>query len=190
MYEEHLKFYPGFPKAGVNFVDIIPLMQDKALFKQLIQDIGKLCSAPNVAAPEARGFLFAAPMLTDCAHIENIIPVRKSGKLPYAKDDLVGVEFMKEYGPDKLYFRPSDVAAGKMDADGVFQVSIFDDILATGGTAYAVAEGLNRIELIIDGVAHPVQVADFVFLGEIDGLGGREKLETLAPVKSLMHFTD
>lgn len=190
MYEDHLKFYPGFPKAGINFVDIIPLMQDKTLFRNLIHDLGALCAAPNVAAPEARGFLFAAPMLTECEHIENIIPVRKSGKLPFAQDDLVGVEFMKEYGPDKLYFRPSDVAAGKMDPDGVFRVTIFDDILATGGTAYAVAEGLNKTVLTIDGVQHRIQVADFIFLGEIDGLGGREKLEALAPVKSLMHFTD
>ena len=190
MYEDHLKFYPGFPKAGINFVDIIPLMQDKALFRNLIHDLGALCAAPNVAAPEARGFLFAAPMLTECPQIENIIPIRKSGKLPFAEGDLVGVEFMKEYGPDKLFFRPSDVAAGKLDADGVFRVTIFDDILATGGTAYAVAEGLNKTVLTVGGKTCRIQVTDFIFIGEIDGLGGREKLETLAPVKSLMHFTD
>ena len=190
MYEEHLKFYPGFPKAGINFVDIIPLMQDKALFRNLIHDLGALCAAPNVAAPEARGFLFAAPMLTECPQIENVIPVRKSGKLPFAEGDLVEVEYMKEYGPDKLYFRPSDVAAGKVDDDGVLRVTLFDDILATGGTAFAVAEGLNKTAVTVDGRECRVEVTDFLFLVEIDGLGGREKLESLAPVKSLMHLTD
>ena len=190
MYEQYLKFYPGFPKEGVNFVDIIPLMQDKDVFRNLIHDLADQCAAPNIAAPEARGFLFAAPMLTECPQIANVIPIRKSGKLPFKEGDLVGVEYMKEYGPDKLFFRPSDVAAGKMDPDGVFRVTLFDDILATGGTGSAVAEGLNKTVITIDGQPHRIEVTDFVFLVEIDGLGGREKLEALAPVKSLMHLSD
>lgn len=190
MYEEYLKYYQGFPKVGVRFVDIIPLMQDKELFRHIIHDLGALCAAPNIAAPEARGFLFAAPMLTECPQIRNIIPVRKKGKLPYRDGDLVGVEFMKEYGPDRLYFRPSDVAAGRPDPDGVYRVTVFDDILATGGTAFAVAEGLNRTTVLFDGSEHRIEVADFVFLGEIDGLDGREKLESIAPVKSLIHLSE
>ena len=190
MYEEHLKFYPGFPKAGINFVDIIPLMQDKTLFRNLIHDLGALCAAPNVAAPEARGFLFAAPMLTECPQIENLILVRKKGKLPYREGDLVGVEFMKEYGPDTLFFRPSDIAVGKADPDGVFRVTFFDDILATGGTSAGVAEKLNQTVLSLNGREYHVKVTDFVFLVEIDGLGGREKLESIAPVKSMMHVSD
>ena len=190
MYEEHLKYYQGFPKDGVRFVDIIPLMQNKELFRQIIRDLGALCSAPNIAAPEARGFLFAAPMLTECPQIENLILFRKKGKLPYREGDLVGVEFMKEYGPDTLFFRPSDIAVGKADPDGVFRVTFFDDILATGGTSVGVAEKLNQTVLTLDGREYRVQVTDFVFLVEIDGLGGREKLESLAPVKSLMHVTE
>lgn len=190
MYEEQLKFYPGFPKAGVNFVDIIPLLQNKALFRNLIHDLGVLAVSPNVAAPEARGFLFAAPMLIECDHIENVIPIRKSGKLPFAEGDLIGVEFMKEYGPDKLFFRPSDIAAGKPDPDGVFRVTFFDDILATGGTSAGVAEKLNQTVITLNGREYRVEVTDFVFLVEIDGLGGREKLESIAPVKSMMHVSD
>ena len=190
MYEQYLKFYPGFPKKGVNFVDIIPLLQNKTVFRSLIHDLAALCSSANIAAPEARGFLFAAPMLTEIPKIENIIPIRKRGKLPFAEGDLVGVEYMKEYGPDNIFFRPSDIAAGKMDPDGVFRVTLFDDILATGGTAYAIAEGLNKTLVTVDGKPHRIEVTDFVFIVEIDGLGGRDKLEALAPVKSLMHLSD
>ena len=105
MYEEHLKYYQGFPVEGVNFVDIIPLMQDKKTFCSLIRDLGARCDAPNVAAPEARGFLFAAPMLLECDHVENIIPFRKKGKLPFNEGDLVGLDITKEYGKDQIFFR-------------------------------------------------------------------------------------
>ena len=55
-YKQVLKFYPNFPIHGVNFVDIIPFLQDKEIFKALIDDIGRTCASPNILAPEARGF--------------------------------------------------------------------------------------------------------------------------------------
>ena len=77
-YKEVLKFYPNFPIHGVNFVDIIPFLQDKGVFKNLIDDIGATCASPNIVAPEARGFLFTAPLLYN-GMAENVIPVRKKG---------------------------------------------------------------------------------------------------------------
>ena len=74
-----LKFYKDFPKEGIVFVDIIPLLQDKKLFAQLIESISENLTAPNVVAPEARGFLFTAPLLLQSPMVENIIPIRKSG---------------------------------------------------------------------------------------------------------------
>ena len=62
-YKQFIKFYPDFPIKGVNFVDIIPFIQDKALLRNLTRDLSAMCEAPNIAAPEARGFLFATPML-------------------------------------------------------------------------------------------------------------------------------
>lgn len=186
-YKQALKFYPNFPIEGVNFVDIIPLMQDKQLFKSLISDLGALCSSCNIAAPEARGFLFAAPMLTCCDNIRNVIPMRKKGKLPHAEGDLVGVDIVKEYGKDQIYFRLSDVAAGVLSGDH-FEVSFFDDVLATGGTALGIARGLEQHKVVIDGVPYGIKVTDFVFLVEIDDLDGRGLLETIAPVKSLIHI--
>lgn len=188
-YRNYLHFYPNFPIKGVNFVDIIPLLQDKALFQQLTQDLAALCTTPNIAAPEARGFLFAAPMLYADNAVRNVIPLRKKGKLPFSKGDLVQVEIMKEYGPDHVYFRRSDLAASHPEGD-VIELTFFDDILATGGTALGLAKGLNAQTVVIDGKEYPVKVKEFVFLVEIDDLPGRARLEGLAPVKSLVHVRE
>lgn len=188
-YNDFIKFYPDFPIKGVNFVDIIPFLQDKELFRHLTDDLSAMCEAPNVAAPEARGFLFAAPMLYAQTHIQNVIPLRKKGKLPFAEGDLIQVEIMKEYGPDHVYFRRSDLAASQPTGDTV-EITFFDDILATGGTAKGLALGLNAQTVIIGGKEYRVKVKDFVFLVEIDDLPGRSRLEGIAPVKSLIHVTE
>jgi len=187
MYEELLKYYPGFPIEGVNFVDIIPLMQDKDVFKKLIVDLGALVASPNVAAPEARGFLFGAPMLISCDHVKNLVPLRKKGKLPFAEGDLVSVDITKEYGKDQIFFRRSDIGAGVPEGD-TFNVTFFDDILATGGTALGIAEGINRQTIEFGGKTYKVKVTDFVFVVELDDLKGRALIESLAPVKSLIHI--
>lgn len=189
-YKQFLHFYPDFPIKGVNFVDIMPLLQDKKVFQSLTNDLAAMCDCPNVAAPEARGFLFAAPMLySPDAKVQNVIPLRKKGKLPFAQGDLVQVEIMKEYGPDHVYFRRSDIAAGVPEG-GVIEITFFDDILATGGTARGLAQGLNVQTVTIDGKPYRVKVKDFVFLVEIDDLPGRARLEDIAPVKSLIHVTE
>ena len=188
-YNNYIKFYPDFPIKGVNFVDIIPFLQDKKLFRQLTDDLAAMCGAPNIAAPEARGFLFAAPMLYAQNHVQNVIPLRKKGKLPFAEGDLVQVEIMKEYGPDHVYFRRSDLAASQPEGDTI-EITFFDDILATGGTAKGLAQGLNAQKVTIGGKTYNVKVKDFVFLVEIDDLPGRAKLEGIAPVKSLIHVTE
>ncbi len=188
-YQDYVKFYPDFPIKGVNFVDIIPLMQDKEVFRTLVDELEALCTTPNVAAPEARGFLFAAPMLYAPGKVQNVIPLRKKGKLPFAEGDLMQVQIMKEYGPDHVYFRRSDLEAG-VPENGALEISFFDDILATGGTARGLAQGLNTQTVTIGGKDYPVRVKEFVFLCEIDDLPGRKRLEDIAPVKSLMHVTE
>ena len=188
-YSKFIKFYPDFPIKGVNFVDIIPFLQDKELFRHLIDDLSAMCDTPNIAAPEARGFLFAAPMLYSAHNFHNVIPLRKKGKLPFSEGDLQQVEIMKEYGPDHVYFRNSDLAASKPTGDTV-EITFFDDILATGGTAKGLALGLNAQKVVIGGKEYKVKVKDFVFLVEIDDLPGRAKLEGIAPVKSLIHVTE
>lgn len=182
--KEVLKFYKDFPKAGINFVDIIPYLQNKGVYSTLIQKIGECCTTPNIVAPEARGFLFAAPLLVTEPHVENIVPVRKSGKLPFAEGDLHEVLIEKEYGCDKLYYRLSDIAAGKPNGD-CFEVTILDDVLATGGTAESLAESLQAMRVVRDGKEYGVRVKEFVFIVELEELGGAERLRKIAPVRSI-----
>ena len=182
-----LKFYKDFPKEGIVFVDIIPFLQDKKIFNQLIDELGKAVTAPNIVAPEARGFLFTAPLLVSKPEVQNIFPIRKSGKLPFSEGDLQEISIMKEYGADHLYYRLSDIAAGKAE-DGKIYISVIDDVLATGGTAEGIAQSLNGRKIMKDGVEYEVVISEFIFLVELDFLKGAERLEKIAPVKSLIHL--
>ena len=182
-----LKFYKDFPKEGIVFVDIIPLLQDKKIFAQLIDEIGSRLTAPNIATPEARGFLFSAPLMLAKEEVQSIIPIRKSGKLPYNEGDLCDVEIEKEYGSDHLFYRLSDIAAAKADGDEI-HISILDDLLATGGTAEGVAKSMMAQKIIKDGKEYKVIIDEFIFLVELDFLKGAERLEKIAPVKSIIHL--
>ena len=182
-----LKFYKDFPKEGIIFVDIIPFLQDKKIFQQIITEIGNVLTAPNIAAPEARGFLFAAPLLQSKSEVESIIPIRKSGKLPYNEGDLCDVAIEKEYGHDHLFYRLSDIAAAKAEGDEI-HISILDDLLATGGTAEGIARSMMDQRIIKDGKEYKVVIDEFIFLVELDFLKGAEILEKIAPVRSLIHL--
>ena len=185
--KESLKFYKDFPKEGIVFVDIIPLLQDKKIFAQVVDEIGTRLSAPNIAAPEARGFLFSAPLMVAKQEVQTIIPIRKSGKLPYNEGDLCDVEIEKEYGSDHLFYRLSDIAAAKAEGDEI-HISILDDLLATGGTAEGIAESMMAQKIVKDGKEYKVVIDEFIFLVELDFLKGAERLEKIAPVKSIVHL--
>ena len=189
MLQDKLNFYKDFPKEGINFIDIMPFLYSKDVFREVISELDALVDTPNFAVPEARGFLFGTPLLMTDGAVSNVIPVRKSGKLPFSEGDLVGVEIMKEYGADKLFYRKSDVAAGQL-TDNVLEVTILDDILATGGTAEALAQSLISTPIVKDGVTFRVAVKKFVFLVEIDDLHGADRLSKIAPVASLIHLND
>jgi adenine phosphoribosyltransferase len=186
-FKDVLKFYPNFPSEGINFVDIMPFLQDRKVFSNLIAEIGKLVTAPSVAAPEARAFLFSTPLLlTDCG-VTNVIPFRKKGKLPHSGDDLQRIEIMKEYGPDRIYFRKSDIAAGESE-NGVFRITVLDDVLATGGTAEGIAHALGATRIKVRGEEYRIKVAEFIFIAELDGLNGRGRLSQIAPVHTIIHI--
>ena len=184
---ETLKFYKNFPKEGINFIDIIPFLQSKKAFRKVVDALKKATTAPNVAAPEARAFLFSAPLLSEDGIVENIIPMRKSGKLPFNDGDLIEVCIEKEYGFDKLYFRLSDISAGVAEGD-TFYVTILDDVLATGGTALGVAEALEKLTIFRDGKPYKVKIKEFIFLVGIAEIKGKERLEHIAPVVTLMEI--
>jgi adenine phosphoribosyltransferase len=184
-YSDIINHYPDFPKPGIDFIDILPFLSNKEAFKQLIADIDAHTHCPNVATVEARGFLFAAPLLTQSKLVEHIIPIRKKGKLPYAEGDLHDVEIMKEYGADHVYYRLSDIAAGKPEGD-TFYLTFFDDILATGGTACGIAEALNREVIHLDGKEYKVRVKEFLFIVEFPDLYNHDLINSIAPVHSFI----
>ncbi|MBQ0043426.1 MAG: hypothetical protein KBT05_00210 [Bacteroidales bacterium] len=185
---DKLKFYKDFPKPGINFVDIIPLIQSRSTFRELMDKVNEEVTATTVANVEARGFFFGAPLLLDpTSKVSNVIPIRKKDKLPFASDDLQKVAIKKEYGEDLVTFRISDIAAGEPNGD-MFEINILDDVLATGGTAAGIAEAMNKLKIVKDGKTYGVKVTKFVFVVEIDELAGKEKLESIAPVASIIHI--
>lgn len=182
-YLDIVNHYPDFPKKGIDFIDILPFMHNKEAFKQIIADIDAHTHCPNVATVEARGFLFAAPLLTQSDRVSNVILIRKKGKLPYNEGDLRKVEIEKEYGSDQVYYRLSDIAAGVPEGD-TFYLTLFDDILATGGTACGIAEALNRETILLNGREYKVKVREFLFLVEFPDLYDHERINAIAPVHS------
>ena len=181
MFENVIKHYLDFPKPGIDFIDVLPFLQDKESFRQVVNEIDRLTTAPNVATVEARGFLFAAPLLSVSEHVKNIVPFRKKGKLPHAEGDLVKVEIMKEYGSDELFYRRSDFAACEPNGDFI-DITLIDDLLATGGTVEGIIDSLQQ--QTIDG--KKIRIKEFIFLVELPALGGRKILEATAPIHSLM----
>ena len=182
-----IKFYPDWPKEGVNFVDLLPLLSDAQIFGVIVEELGKHVTTPNIAAPEARGFLFTAPLLVTDSKAHTLITFRKNGKLPAKEGDLQRVSIVKEYGEDNLFFRKSDLE-NSLVTNGVVEITILDDILATGGTSIEMAKHLEALTVVKDGVEYPVKVKEFVFLADLSFLHGKELLEEIAPVYSLISF--
>ena len=154
----HIRPIPDFPKPGILFRDITPLLADAGAFAAAIRALAepwRTAGVMAIAAVEARGFLFAGPLALELG--VGVIPVRKPGKLPA---DTIAHEYDLEYGRDRL-----EMHKGVLPAGG--RVLVVDDVLATGGTAAAC------MKLIEAGGGHVVGAS---FLVEIAPLGGRERL--------------
>jgi len=150
---------PDFPKKGILFKDITPLLRDAGAFKNAVDEIVKLFSKKKidaVACVEARGFILGPAIAYKLG--AGIVPIRKGGKLPYRTKR---VTYTLEYGEDTLELHEDAIRPGE-------QVLVVDDLLATGGTSAAV------VELI---VSLGGKVAGIVFLVELTSLKGREKLK-------------
>jgi adenine phosphoribosyltransferase len=149
---------PDFPKKGIIFKDITPLLADPAAFGELVQafaDHYRNAGITKVLGIEARGFLLAAPLAMQLK--AGLVPVRKKGKLPYKR---VSATYALEYGTDTLEMHEDAVKPGE-------KVLIVDDVLATGGTAAAVCEMVDKLGAKVAGVA---------MLIELEFLKGRGKL--------------
>lgn len=153
-----LRAIPDFPKPGILFQDITPILGDPMRFRQAVE----LMSAPFVdrridlvAAVEARGFIFGGPvaLALGCG----FIPLRKPGKLPWER---VRQEYGLEYGTDAVEVHRDAISAGN-------RVLIVDDVLATGGTAAAAGDLVRRLG---------GEVAGWSFLLALEALGGARRL--------------
>ena len=158
-----------FPKPGIVFKDVTPVLLDAELFRQVVE----LMASPyrdarisRVVSIESRGFLFGAPIALALGG--GLVPIRKPGKLPAATQR---VDYALEYGTDALEMHHDAVQRGH-------RVLIVDDVLATGGTANAAAE-------LVSGTG--AAVVGFSFLIELDFLHGRQRLQGRR-VEALLHY--
>jgi adenine phosphoribosyltransferase len=160
-----------YPKPGVVFKDITPLLADPVAFNALVYALAGICTrraATKVVGLEARGFILAAPAAAR-AHL-GFVPVRKAGKLP---GETLGQSYDLEYGTAEIELHTDAFAPGD-------RVLVIDDVLATGGTAEASLDLIRRAGATVAGVA---------VLLELGFLGGRERLAPAldsAPLDALL----
>ena len=147
---------PDFPRRGILFRDITPLLLDPAAFAECVRRLAARAPRPEaVVAIESRGFVFGTALALHWA--VPLVPARKFGKLP---GQTVREMYSLEYGEDTIEIHRDALTRGQ-------RVAIVDDLLATGGTAAAVARLAEQLE---------ARVEALVFLIELKGLGGRERL--------------
>ena len=140
-----------FPKKGIIFRDITPLMQNGEAFNEacsILADYAKKKGATKIVGPEARGFMFGCPVSTKLGI--GFVPVRKPGKLPRAA---INEEYALEYGTNTLSMHADALKPGD-------KVVIIDDLLATGGTALAAAHLCERLGAIVVGMAFVIDLVD------------------------------
>ena len=160
---------PDFPKPGINFYDITTPLKDATGFKNVIDSLAthyKSTPIDVVLGIEARGFIIAPAVAYALEY--GFIPVRKQKKLPAER---ARIEYQLEYGTDVLEIHKDAISPGQ-------NVLIIDDVLATGGTAAAVATLVETLQ---------GKVAGLGFILELDFLKGREKLSGYE-VHSLVHY--
>ena len=158
---------PGFPKEGIIFKDITPLLKNGSKFRKAVDSMADKFKDENidvVLSVEARGFIFGAAIAYKLG--AGIVPIRKKGKLPFKTHS---VTYDLEYGKDTLEIHQDAFRKGA-------KVLIVDDLLATGGTTRAVVDLVERLGGKIVGI---------VFLIELTALKGREKLKDY-PTASLI----
>jgi adenine phosphoribosyltransferase len=155
---DHIRDIPDFPKPGILFRDITPLLANPEAFGESIRQMAQQVTGRKIdviAAAEARGFLFAPPLAIELNL--PLVPIRKPGKLPY---QTISHTYDLEYGSDTLEIHTDAIPSGA-------NVLVVDDLLATGGTIEAccrlVEKAGGRVEACL-------------FLIELSGLGGAEKI--------------
>ena len=168
--ERFIRDIPDFPKPGIMFKDITPMLQDGAAFQRSVDALAEAladvkCDA--VLGIESRGFLFG-PALALAKGV-GFVPVRKPGKLPYK---VVSQEYSLEYGTDSIEIHSDALSAGQT-------VVVVDDLIATGGTASAACD-------LVEGLGATVAACAFII--SLDFLPWRERMGD-HDVRALLRYT-
>lgn len=157
--EAAIRNIPDFPKPGIQFKDITPVLADPRLFAGSVRLLASSAGGQRidaVAGIEARGFIFASAVALQLG--AGFVPMRKKGKLPYTK---LEASYDLEYGTNTIEMHVDAVKPGS-------KVLLVDDLLATGGTAAAAAGLLSKVG---------AEVVAITFLVELTFLNGRERLD-------------
>ena len=166
---DYIKDIPDFPKKGILFKDISPLLKSPEGWGEVMRRLGFFCerTTPDlIVGIESRGFIVGSALATQ--QRMGFVPVRKKGKLP---GNVVGVDYTLEYGIDRLEIQ-SDALQGAP------RVLLVDDLLATGGTVNAASKLVEKAGGQLVGCA---------FIIELSALGGRKNIPNV-PINSLIEY--
>lgn len=158
--EKYIRTIEDFPKEGISFKDVTPLLKDGDAFRYAVKSIADKLRNLNVdviVGPEARGFIFGAPVAYELG--VGFVPVRKPGKLPA---ETARYEYELEYGKDSLEIHRDAIKKGS-------KVALVDDLLATGGTILSAAKLVEQLG---------GEVVHIGFLIELEFLNGRDNLKS------------
>ena len=167
--KEYIRSIPDFPKPGIMFRDITPLLSDAQALRETIRQLAEHYRGRPidvVAAAEARGFIFAAPVALELNAA--LVPIRKPGKLPMATQSL---SYELEYGTDTLEIHSDAIAHGA-------KVLVVDDLLATGGTTDACCRLVEKVGGVVVGCS---------FLIELTALKGAERIARYKKVSLIQY---
>lgn len=169
---DYIAVINGYPKEGISFKDVTPLLKDKDAFKYTVEELTKFaieCGANVIVGPEARGFLFGAPVAFNANM--GFVPVRKPHKLPREQ---VTYTYDLEYGQDTLCMHKDSLKKGD-------KVVIIDDLVAVGGTIDATVHMINELGAEVVGVGCVIA---------LKGLPGIEELPKKYKFKALLELSD
>lgn len=166
---DYIRDIPGFPREGIIFHDITPLLQNAKAFEGAINRMAEMLGDKQIdslVGIESRGFIFASALAIKLG--TGLVIVRKPGKLPYVT---INASYDLEYGSDSLEVHRDAIPDGG-------RVVLIDDLLATGGTAKAAGDLVRQLG---------GEIAGYCFLVELTELGGKAKLEP-SPVWSVLKY--